>query len=52
MQRICADTILNAWRAGTKNRIRLAHYAINTTKTFGEFMAVKKPAAKKPAKEF
>jgi hypothetical protein len=35
-----------------KTEIRLAHSAINTTKTFGEFMAVKKPAAKKPAKEF
>lgn len=28
-QRICAHTILLAWRAGPKHRIKLANYAIN-----------------------
>jgi hypothetical protein len=50
MQRICADTILNAWRAGTKNTSSALRYQHD--KDLGEFMAVKKLAAKKPAKEF
>lgn len=28
-QRICADTILAAWRRGTRHRIKLANYAID-----------------------
>jgi hypothetical protein len=32
-QRICAHTILLAWRAGAKHRIKLANYATNAIET-------------------
>ena len=28
VERICADVIMRAWKAGTKHRIKLANYAI------------------------